>query len=769
MKSLIYRLSLVILATILFEPAAWAQGMLQLHPVGPQTDVAPPITPRVLGFTKATLLKHRLKVEIDGTVARTFVDQTFFNPTSRRSEGTYLFAFPKDAAISDFAMYIDGKKMKAELLEKDKAHKIYTDIVRKLLDPALLEYVGRNLVKVRIFPIEPRSEKRIELEYTQLLPMDGNMFAYEYPLVEGMPIGEMVIDGHIKSAIPINTVYSPTFPLDISRSGEGEFRFSFEENNFQPGSDLSLYYSVTQDDVGISLLAFREGSDEGYFMLLAAPSPQMDEDEILPKDVTFVVDTSGSMSGEKIQQVRNALRFCVQSLRDEDRFNLLPFSTEVRPLFDGPVPVNADNRRAGLEFIDNLEARGGTNISDALSAALKGIDDGDRPHLIIFLTDGLPTIGVTDIKQILKGVRTANARSIRIFAFGVGHDVNTHLLDQLADTTRAVSTYVHPGEDIEVKVSSLYGKVSRPVLANLNLSIDGVRTSDIYPKKLPDLFEGSRLVLLGRYKGSGDAHIRLDGHVRGDDRQFEYDITFPDDSEDPQFLPHLWATRKVGYLMDEIRLHGENKELKEEIIRLGRQFGIVTPYTSFLVLEDDALPRPVPMEGAAGRGLTRLGGLGGGGFSADFLGAGGQSGDSDRMLELFEVPSTEELSALGVALPLASPSSLAAGIRNAPVAVSGFEAVTFSRKLAAMKDLDEAQRVKLPGGIKRIGSRTFQLAGGKWVETTFKPGTKTTELQYGSEKYFELLTKHTDLGKVFALGKKVIFKLDRKWYEITEN
>jgi len=730
MKTLTFHLAMFLFAAVLWSPMTWAQGVLRLYPPGTESDVPPPVRPQFLGVREARLLKHRVRVEIDGTVARTFVDQTFFNPTAMRLEGTYLFAFPTDAAISDFAMYIDGKRVAAELLEKEKAHKIYTDIVRKLKDPALLEYVGRNLVKIRIFPVEPRSEKRIELRYTQLLPKDGNLFTYEYPMQTSQSVGEMVIDGHVRSDSAVNTVYSPTFPLDISRSGEREFRFSFEETDFQPEANLALYYSVTDDDVGVSLLTFRRDGGEGYFMLLVAPNPALSDEEVLPKDVTFVIDTSGSMSGEKIQQVKNALRFCVENLRGEDRFNLLPFSTEVHPLFDGPVSVNSDNRRTAVEFIDRLQARGGTNISDALAAALNGVDSEGRPHLILFLTDGLPTVGVTDIDQILGQVQSTNSREIRIFAFGVGHDVNTHLLDQLSGGTRAVSTYVHPSEDIEVKISSLFSKVSRPVLTDLHLTIEGVGTSDIYPRNLPDLFDGGRLVLLGRYDGSGDARIHLDGHVLSQERHFEYELAYAERSDDADFLPHLWATRKVGYLMDEIRLHGENPELKEEIIRLGRQFGIVTPYTSFLVVEEtppaEGRPRPIPLPMGSRSGMM------------------GEPVDAAFFLKRANKPDRRGLSA-----------------------AVGRQAVRLSQEVAMYKDKEEVFSRDDAAGIRRIGDRAFRLSSGKWIQSTYKPGVRTVKIKYASQDYFDMLAKHLKLGETFALGKKVIFQWEGKWYEIT--
>lgn len=596
------------IAVSLTAGAARADGFIVIHDYPPILPPHPhPPMPPHYRFAPLEVKYHHVTVQIIDQVAVTEVDQSFYNPNNQQLEGTYLFPIPVGAQIDEFSMDINGKQVEAELLDADKARKIYEDIVRKARDPALLEYAGQGLFKARIFPIEPRSEKRIQLKYTQLLKSDSGMVQYLYPLntekFSAAPLKSVSVKVALECRQPIKALYSPSHTVEIQRHGDNRAVVGFEARDVKPDTDFQFFFAPENAaDVGLNLLTYHDGreSDGGYFMLLASPSGQMSAEKIVAKDVVFVLDTSGSMAdGNKIDQAKKALRFCLKNLNDADRFEIVRFSTETQPLFDKLVAASAANLAQAEDFVQQLKPIGGTAIEEALVKALAPAGtqgDRDRPYFVVFLTDGQPTVGSTNEDQILASVSKAlGDRSIRIFCFGIGTDVNTHLLDKIAEKTRAVSQYVLPNEDLEIKVSNFYAKISQPVLANLKLKVGGdIRLAKMYPGDLPDLFKGEQLVVFGRYTGAGDTAVTLAGTVNGQPRSFTYDAKFARQATEHGFIPRLWATRRVGFLLDQIRLHGESKELRDEVTELARKYGIVTPYTAYLIVEDEAR-RNVPM------------------------------------------------------------------------------------------------------------------------------------------------------------------------------
>src|SRR6185369_9462133 len=444
--------------------------------------------------------------------------------------------------------------------------------------------------------------KRIVLSYTQLLKSDGGLVGYALPLntekFSARPIKTVSVKVDLESTRPLKSIYSPTHTVEIKREGANRARAGFEATDVQADADFSLYFAPEKDEIGLNLLTHKTSGEDGYFLLLASPGVDVKEKQVMPKDIAFVLDTSGSMAGPKLDQAKKALLFCVENLNDGDRFELIRFSTEVEPLFEKLVDASKANRAKATDYIKQLKPMGATAIDDALKKALAlRAAREERPFVVIFLTDGRPTIGTTDEDEIVAGVRKRGENSTRVFCFGIGTDVNTHLLDRITEETRAFSQYVLPEEDLEVKVSSFFSKIKEPVLANPNLKFTGdTRVSKLYPSPLPDLFKGEQLVLVGRYSGKGDAGIVVEGTVNGTARKFAYEAKLPEESAENDFIPRLWATRRVGYLLDEIRLHGETSELRDEVTELARKYGIVTPYTAYLIVEDESTRNvPVPM------------------------------------------------------------------------------------------------------------------------------------------------------------------------------
>ena len=553
------------------------------------------IPPGHFPFAPLEVSSHHVDVKIDGQVAVTSIDQEFYNPNDQRLEGIYMFPVPKGAHIDKFSMEIGGKMVDAELLRADKARQIYEDIVRKMRDPALLEYAGRDLFKARIFPIEPRSRKPIKISYTELLRSDAGTVTYSYALstekFSARPIKSLSLKVEVKTEQPLASIYSPSHKVEIRRDGPNRAVIGYESKDEKPDTDFQLVYSSEKRDIGLSLITHKSGGEDGYFLLLAAPTVAK-ETKPAPKDVVFVVDTSGSMAGAKLQQAKKALQFCVENLNTDDRFEIVRFSTEAESLFGKLSEADSEHRKRASNFIADLKPIGGTAIADALQTAFKArTEKSERPFVIIFLTDGLPTVGTRNPDEIVADVKKAG--DARIFSFGIGSDVNTQLLDQIAEGTRAFSQYVLENEDLEVKVSNFYTRIREPVLTNVRLEFGGgVRTSKLYPAQLPDLFKGDQLVLTGRYSGSGEVEAKLTGMANGREQTFTYKVKFDDSSND--YVARLWATRRVGFLLDEIRIHGETTELRDEATDLARRYGIVTPYTAYLIVEDEDRRR-VPM------------------------------------------------------------------------------------------------------------------------------------------------------------------------------
>src|SRR6266581_645161 len=539
-------------------------------------------------FAPLEVTSHHVNVAIDGQVAITSIDQEFYNPNDQRLEGFYMFPVPKGAHIDKLSVEIGGKMVDAELLSADKARQIYEDIVRRMRDPALLEYAGRDLFKVRIFPIEPRSRKPIKISYTELLRADAGTVTYSYPLstekFSAQPIKSLSVKVEVKTEQPLASIYSPSHKVEIKRDGANRAVIGYESKDETPDTDFQLVYNSEARDVGLSLITHKPAGEDGYFLLLAAPTTAK-ETKPAPKDVVFVVDTSGSMAGPKLQQAKKALEFCVENLNNEDRFEIVRFSTEAEPLFGKLVDADSEHRKRASNFIADLKPIGGTAIADALQAALKArTEKTERPFVIIFLTDGLPTVGTRNPDEIVAEVKKAG--NARIFSFGIGSDVNTQLLDQIAEGTRAFSQYVLANEDLELKVSNFYTRIKEPALTNVRLEFGGgVGTSKLYPAQLLDLFKGDQLVVTGRYTGSGEVEARLTGMANGRQQTFTYKVKFNDSSND--YVARLWATRRVGFLLDEIRIHGETNELRDEATDLARRYGIVTPYTAYLIVEDE--------------------------------------------------------------------------------------------------------------------------------------------------------------------------------------
>jgi Ca-activated chloride channel family protein len=712
---------------------------------------------------------HRVEVEITDRAAVTKVDQVFRNNTDQVLEATYIFPLPVGSSVSQFALWINGERTEGEVLEQEAAARIYQDIVARLRDPGLIEYMGGNLFKARVFPIPARGEQRVEIEFTSVLHFESGIYRYIYPMKTSgeaaRTMRDFTVTARIDSAIPIQSIYSPTHEIDINRRDDHHATAGFERDRADLGKDFQLFFTVSADDVGLSLLTHRPAGEDGFFMMMVTPRNDLEDEEIMGKHVTFVVDTSGSMSGDKMDKAKDALNFCLEHLRSDDLFNIIRFSSDVDLFSDGPVNASESNLERAKEFVHGMRALGGTAISDALAAALEQPEEDAVPHIIVFLTDGMPTVGQTDTDRIVDDVDRANDHRARIFVFGLGEDVNANFLDSISQENRGASEYAQGGEELEQKLSGFYGKIAFPVMADLVVKVDGdAEIYDVFPREVPDLFHGGQLLLLGRYRYDGEAEVVLGGKVGAQTKTYSYEVGFPERQSDNDFLAHMWATRKVGYLLDNIRLNGEERELVDEVVTLGRRYGIVTPYTSFLVTEDapvttarrgadpwvvDETERwriDAPAEPEAfGMEDGEWGGYGSGGGWTDSTTVaqpaavspppapmGGARADYARYHALSVLPGS-------------------AGQTSGDEA-SGEAGRRMSEELRDMRETDRQQS----GGVTRyVAGRLFVHGGGGWIEDGAASASETLEIEYLSDAYFDLLAAHPELGEVLSLGENV--------------
>ncbi|MFQ6131867.1 MAG: VIT domain-containing protein [Armatimonadota bacterium] len=786
------QVSVAVMGLLAVCAVASADGMLIVRP-----------RPEILKATPLPVKYHRVSVAIKDQVATTSIDQAFTNPHGRQLEAEYIFPLPEEAAISDFAMFMDGKRVAGALLDKDEARKTYEDIVRKMRDPALLEYVGRNMFKARVFPVPPKGDTRIQIEYSQVVPFDNHTCQYVYPLntekFSPTPLEEVSMAAVVESRIPIKSVYSPSHKVDETRDGDHKVTVGFEEKDVKPDKDFVLYYTLAEEDFGLGLVTHKEKGEDGHFLLLLAPQEEVQQREIEAKDVLFVFDKSGSMSGQKIEQAKRALKFCLNNLNAQDRFSLITFSTGVDMLSTKLLPAQEAKSEKAQGFIDEMKAVGGTNINEALTQALKMIEGGARPTIVVFLTDGLPTVGEVDEEEIVENVDKLNTitttaeatihralyappapdgyynvvadegaatRKARIFTFGVGNDVNTHLLDKVSGHNGGVTTYVQPEEDIEVKVSSLYEKLAHPVLSNVAVDFADIYVYDYYPQELPDLFKGSQLTVFGRYRGHGHLALELLGQVGGEDKRWAFDADFPEEEEGNDFIPRLWATRRIGYLLDQIRLKGENKELKEEIVHLSTTYGIMTPYTSYLVTEDsEAGGRRVPVLEASEAVRERLGEPqdralvfgGAGGYGGGYAGSRGPQGAAG------------ERGPAGPAYGYGMPGGAGWGTGRHYGdldARTGAKAISGSLAIDGLKGEDTTVETA-PGLVKHVAGETFYFDGHTWLHSDYKQGLPTYKIKAYGKAYFDLLAARPEWGKFFSLGEEVALVVEGKCVRVT--
>lgn len=833
MKSLALASVITLAASIFLSPVANAAGMIMIDPaVGgiamlpPVPPVRPPlpithppvhhpghrpplVTPTpphpVLHGSVSyglNLQSEQIKVDITDQVAKTYITQTFINNTDRNLAGTYLFPLPEDTTFSSFSLHIDGKPVEGKILEANEARQQYEEIVRRMVDPGLLEYADYKTVRARIFPIPAHGTKKVELEYTQVLKAENGMLKYRFPLkAEGQeaPADEIKVDVKLASKQSLRTIWSPSHTISSNRDGDHNAKISFISHDTIPDKDFLLYYSVSDKELAANLLTHKEDGDDGYFLMTL--TPPVGTNKVVGKDLVLVADTSGSMAGEKMEENKKALSYVVNSLNSNDRFDIVQFSTDVERFKPQLVQATPENKKQAMAFIKEMEAHGGTNIGDALHNACSILkQQSENPAYIVMMTDGEPTVGETSVSNLLKSI--PSDRDIRLFDFGVGYDVNTKLLNKLAEMHHGTSQYIEPQEDMETALSNFYNKIKSPVLTDVKITYEGIQAKNIYPKEVTDLFAGTQALLIGRYKGSGKAVVHLTGKVNGVAKAYSFPLSFVNEESGHTYLPRLWAMRRIGYLTEIAQDNGNTKEVVDEIVALSKKYGIISAYTSFLVTDPSenhrlpvATPAPVPMAAAFGGGAS-AGKPDGGRLRHGELNAAVKAQvawhNAPRRFQIMDsrpmITDLREGDAAGFVAGRAGgagntgfappPPGIAYGDSaadkfslNMPSHQSvGKEAVSFAKKSRDYQNtiaLDNEEDRK-DSGIKTVEGKTFYLRGGFWTDSSFQSSdtAKLEVIKFGSDKYFDLMKNNPGISKYLSVGQQMILAFKGHFYKI---
>lgn len=687
---------------------------------------------RSCGITSPDVYRQSSDVRVDlaDRVLRYEITETFVNRGGRVGEADFMFPLPKGAAFQDLKLSINGEMVSGETMSADRARQIYEEIVRRQRDPALLEWMGYGLLRARIFPIAPGEVKKVVVRFQTVAEREGDALRVDYfrglrtnQLASRRPEGRVSFLLTYPNDPMYGTAYSPTHSIYEDRYASNDYdggpsdsdRFAssnrgsvrrFEVRDAR--GEVTLLIPIRRStSAAITLLANAPGNDDGF--ALVTISPPAVRPRAVPRDVTFVIDVSGSMNGQKIEQARAAGKQLLRTLSPLDRFRLIDFSSDVRTFRDEFSFATRDNVRSAERYLDDLDAQGSTNISGALDEALSAPTQAGRLPIILFLTDGQPTVGERDA-SVIAGNVARNRGSRRVFTFGVGADLNVSLIEQLALEGRGTASFVRPDESVERAVGIVASRLSSPLVTDVRVHADGVRLRKMHPGGPVDIFAGEDLVLLARYDGSGSAIIRVDGQTTNGPVSWASRVFFPERSRENPFVARLWATQRIGYLSAEKRKNGGSREIDDEIRELGERFGIPTEFSSYLVVEP---------------GMNRVQQLG-------------------RRMDANQTVVTG--AAAGRAAPAAAPT----------IQFEAAKTAAAQRAATSVADADVSAGVSSDARVKRAGNATFVLRDGVWTDVRYKSGSPVLRVKPFSDAYFKAIELQPDLRDAFSVGERAI-------------
>jgi Ca-activated chloride channel family protein len=588
-------------------------------------------------------LKHtKVDAVVTGPVARVRVTQTFQNPYEETIEAVYVFPLPHEAAVTDLEMRIGERMIRGLIERRAEAQRIYEDAKRRGRVAALLEEERANVFTQSVANILPGNEIDITLTYVESLDYESGTYEFAFPMVVGpryIPPGEKpfrgvpagftppaddhglrpprggssVPDAHrinppflppsirsghdieveveVEAGLPVKDLRSPTHVFERLAVERGRTRVRLHPLDTIPNKDFVLRWTIDGDEPETGVLTHSDG-EEGYVAVLLHPKTDLEAHEITPKEMVFVLDCSGSMMGEPLGAAKALVRHALHDLGSDDSFQIIRFSTRASGLSPEPLAATGDNVKRALAYLDGLRGGGGTQMIEGIKAALDYRDDPHRLRIVMFLTDGY----IGNDHQILAAVRD-RIRSARLFSFGVGSSVNRFLLDEMAREGRGEVHYFLPGSDVRESVEKFYDRVRSPYLTDIALEWRGVEVADVFPERVPDLFQGKPLVVRARYGRGGSGELVVRGKIAGRGWEKRIPVELPRSASGSPAIGSLWARSRIADLERTMR-GGEIPATVEEITRLGLRHRLVTRYTSFVAVEEtlvvsDGVPKTV--------------------------------------------------------------------------------------------------------------------------------------------------------------------------------
>lgn len=662
---------------------------------------------------RPVLKTHTVDVTVENRVASFLVKQSFSPQTTSGQNYLFCFPLPRDAEVTSATLTVNGKNVEANVLPPDAANAFLSAFLRQHFSRRLLMFFDRPLLVAKSLALSGKKDCRITFEYSLLLSDDGGYVRMEYPSTvlqnsfntarkDDTRVPNISVKIHTDNAL--KNIYSPTHAIVVHRVGNFDARVTLQKRQARQLHDFLLFYGLDNREIGLNVLTFQPNNDaDGYVMALLSPDVKISRNKILPMNIVFVLDVSGSMQGEKLKQAKAALNYCINALRDTDHFNIITFSTQTN-LFKKEFVSGRKSKRSAREFIHRIQASGGTNINEALLTALDMRGGGGQPSTVVFITDGQPTVGITGVEEIRTHVERLNRNRFTIYSFGIGYDVNTALLDGIAFDNAGLSDYIDPAEDIGAEISTFFDKIQNPVLSNLQLDFESAGIFDVFPKRIPDLHRNSQMIFIGRFRNVHDSMLKLTGRAYDGPKTIEFPVSFSS-AHDYTFLPRLWATRKMGYLLARIKLDPENRSLLHQAVALNKQFGVLT-------------------------------------IAPDFYRS--------------DTGSTQKASVSENEIVFASRGDV------------GRRAVLYSKTSRKLKEA-QSLFMYSSDSVAYLGDRTFVYNGNSWKDLEYSDGMPCLYVKYLSEAYFALLKNYPDAAKYLALGRQVTFKYRHQFVSIKDS
>ncbi|MDY3561130.1 VIT domain-containing protein [Gemmata sp. JC673] len=536
---------------------------------------------------------HHVTVDVRDQIARTTIEESFVNTTPDVLEGVFHFPLPQDASISGFGMWIGDKLVEADVVEKQRAREIYEEILREKRDPGLLEWAGGNIFKARVYPIPGRSEKRIKITYTQVLPLQGNRYRYSYALQSELlkqhPLRELKIDVTVNSAAALKGVSSPTHPARV-RTTEHSGRVEFAAQEYTPARDFEAVVEVEPGRPDVVVVPHRRG-DDGYFMVqLTPPGAAADWERPLvpggaPIRLLVVADTSASMDKSQRANQTAVLNALLGALTPKDTFNVAACDVGCEWLFEKPVPAAPANVAAVQQFLEKRSALGWTDLDQAFASALKMTEPGTH---VVYLGDAVPTTGNADPVAFAQRLRRLYEGKTGTFhAVALSSSYEPAALKAIGSLGGGSVRRVSADRPPQATALDLLTEIAAPSLRDLKVEFRGLQTARVYPEVLPNVPAGTQQILLGRYLPEGkdqSGEIVVTGTLGGKPVRYTSKVALKDAEQGNSFVPRLWARMHLDTLLEQ----GRTENVKQDVIALSEEFNIITPYTSLLVLETGA-------------------------------------------------------------------------------------------------------------------------------------------------------------------------------------